>query len=211
MAKPDTKTPETETHTVASAPLTTTDFLAAVDLLIKSRGPEVAQGLSADQLKEILASTAQSAAQGMQKALKPENPTAPNVSAYNPTGEAKPTLCYTAPDGTVRPRKTFFVGAKMDADLLTPLEVALFNRFTTNKIARNGKWTATLKQNGNDQELHVYVPHKEMDQRLDLPNGLFLILRELLDGPDAVNHESIAHEVESLRREVAALKAAPAA
>lgn len=209
MAK--ASTPNTSEQTAEpvtpNAPLDQATFLAAVDMLIKSRGQEQAQGLSAEQLDAILKSNAQS----VQKALKPENPTAPNVSAYNPEGGAKATLSYTAPDGTVRPRKTFFVGARMDEDLLTPLEIALFNRFTTSKTARNGQWTATIKQNGNDQELHVFVPHKEMDQRLDLPNGLFLILRELLDGPNATNHESLASEVEALRREVAQMKAAPAA
>lgn len=208
MAKADSTKPETaEATAVPGAPLDTATFLAAMDMLIKSRGVEQAQGLNAEQLEKILAANAQS----VQKALKPENATAPKVSVYNPDGGAKAMLCYTAADGAVRPRKTFFVGARMDEDLLTPLEIALFNRITSNKTARNGLWTATIKQNGNDQELHVFVPHKEMDQRLDLPNGLYLILRELIDGPEAVNHESLAVEVERLRSEVAAMKAAPAA
>lgn len=208
---PQSTAPQTEAATpmpvaVASpsAPVDQATFLAALDMLLKNRGVEQANGLTADQLTTILSENAKS----VQRALKPENPTAPNVSAYNPTGEAKPILSCTLPDGTVRPRKTFFVGARMDEDLLTPLEITLFNRFTTSKSLRNGRWTATVKQNGNDQELHVMVPHKEIDDRQNLPNGLTLILRELLDGEEAANPEALIARLEAAEAKLAALSAA---
>jgi hypothetical protein len=174
-----------------SAPLDQATFLSALDAVIGKLGVQQANGLTADQLQTILSSNASA----VQKAMKPENATAPNVSAFNPTGDAKVPL----------KRKTYFVGAKMTDDILTPLEIELFNRFDTSRTARNGKWTARIRENGDTQELHVNVPHKEIDDRMNLP-VLTLILRELLDGAEAANPESLASMVERQQQEIEALK-----
>jgi hypothetical protein len=202
---PDAQTPDVQPVAV-TAPSATVDqatFLAAVDLLIKQQGMQQAQGLTAEQLDKILTNNAAS----VQKALKPENASAPNVSVYNPDGGPKAKLTYTNDKGETRARKTYFVGARMDEDLLTPLEIALFNRFTASKTAKGGLWTATIKQNGNDQELHVFVPHKELDDRMGL-GSLTMILRELLEGPDAANPDALIARLEAAEARIAAMTAA---
>lgn len=206
MAK---QTQQSDSPEPAAAPapigaLTNEQFFAALDALVSKIGMTQANGLTADQIAQVL----QSNASAVQKAMKPENATAPNVSVYNPTGGEKPTLRCVAPDGSWRSRKTYFVGARMDEDLLTPLEIELFNRFTSSRSTRNGRWTADIKQNGNDQELHVMVPHKEIDDRQNLPNGLTLILRELLDGEEAANPEALIARLEAAEAKLAALSAA---
>ena len=133
-----------------------------------------------------------------QRRQMPENKVAPPVSAFNPTGDKhKPLLR----------RKTYFVGAEMQDDLLTVEEVELFNRVDRSTTARSGKWTAVVKQNGSTEELHVMVPHKEIDQRMELPS-LKLILRELLDGKEAADPDSLVRRVLELEQKLAAATAA---
>lgn len=201
MAKASTLNvpPTTETAAPAvvlsapSAPLDQATFLQALDAVIGKIGVPAANGLTAEQLQTILASNASA----VQKAMKPENATAPNVSAFNPTGAEKVGL----------KRKTYFVGAKMTDDMLTPLEIELFNRFDTSRSARNGKWTARVSQNGDTQELHINAPHKEIDDRMNLP-ALTLILRELLDGSAAADPESLYARLEAAEAKLAAMSAA---
>lgn len=200
MAKASTPTDPSKTETAAtaaapsnpSAPLDQATFLQALDAVIGKIGVPAANGLTADQLQTILASNASA----VQKAMKPENATAPNVSAFNPTGAAKVSL----------KRKTYFVGAKMTDEMLTPLEIELFNRFDSSKTAKGGKWTARVIQNGDSQELHVQVPHKEIDDRMNLP-ALTLILRELLDGSEAADPESLYARLAAAESKLAAIGA----
>lgn len=173
----------------ATAP--TSEAVVIARAIAEALAAQQAPGLSAEQLKDILASNASA----VQKAMKPENATAPNVSAFNPAGGAKVSL----------KRKTYFVGAKMTDDLLTPLEIELFNRFEGSRSARNGKWIARVVQNGDTSELHINVPHKEIDDRMNLPT-LTMILRELLDGAEAADPESLAAMVERQQQELDALK-----
>ena len=52
------------------------------------------------------------------------------------------------------------------------------------------------------------VPSRTVDERMDLPGSLLLILRELKDGAMAVDPLSLAQEVSLLKEQLAALTAA---
>lgn len=162
-------------------------------------------GLSKDDLKELL--MAQSAA--TKQALRPENfPSKNVVSAFNPDGLAvRPTLHYVDTDGATRPRATFFVGARMDEDVLTNDEIEAFNAITHDCTAKQGRWVAEVKQNGKTQELHIMVPHKEISDRMDLPNhegALVAICLELRSGPKAANPLDLMKRVAELEAQMAA-------
>ena len=169
---------------------------------VEEAAPLPPVALSAAQLKEILAAVAttatESGAEGMRRAIKPDNPTHPGISVYSyPEGERvhpKPKLT----------RETFFCGAPQKEDQLTPAEIDAFNAITGERTARNGRWWARVEQYGNRQRLHVFVPNKSIDDRMDLPNGLILILRELADGPEAVSVTSLAEKVKQLEMQLAA-------
>jgi hypothetical protein len=165
-------------------------------------------GLSKDDLKELLAGQAA----GMKQALKPENfPSKNQTSAFNPEGMAvRPTLGYTNEDGKWVPRATFFVGARMDEDILTNDEIEAFNAVTHDCTAKQGRWIAEVKQNGKTQELHIMVPHKELSDRMDLPNhegALVAICLELRNGPKAANPLDLIKRVAALEAEAKAREA----
>lgn len=145
-------------------------------------------GVSANDLKELL--------QAQRKVLKPENEQHPGISVYSyPEGE----LVHPKPPFV---RDVFFNDLRERHDQLSTLEVELYNRFDTNKTARNGMWRAEIRRNGSAEELRIITEPKTLDGRLSLP-PLTMILRELLDGADAVNPDTMAKRVADLE---AALK-----
>jgi|SRR5262245_38291868 len=140
-------------------------------------------GISAEQFTELLKSIGQTNASAMKQALKPENDSPPPNSVFHPLGVDKPALA----------RPTYFCFVKQSEDQLTVGEIHDFNAITQDCSARNGTWWAKFKQNGSESELHIFVPSKSIDERMDLPNprrnspltGLQLICRELREADDA--------------------------
>lgn len=181
---------------VADKPITESTLLSALEIVLAKFAGQPQNGLTADTLKEVLLANTEA----VRRAAKPENATAPNVSAFNPGGGLRPELS----------RPTFFVGARMTEDLLTNHEIEAFNAITRSCEARGGKWSATVRRNGDTHELHVLVPHKEIDQRMELPS-LALILRELREGPDAVNVDTMAERIAALEKQLASQGASSAA
>ncbi len=152
-------------------------------------------GISKDDLTEVMASNAE----GMRKALKPENPRHPDVSAFNPEGERdhpRPKLS----------RKTFWAGTELHEDELTAEEIGLFNSFQHSTEAKNGSWTAELRRTGKlgESQLHVSFPCRSADDRMDLPNGMALMLRELLGGAQAADPATLSARVAQLEAQLAA-------
>ncbi len=154
-----------------------------------------AQGISKDDLKEVMESNSE----GMRRALKPENARHPDISAFNPLGERdhpRPALrrkCFMSP------------GYELRAEELTREEIDLLNSIEHNMEARSGAWRADLKRTATDgtAELHIAVPTNP-DDRADLPKGLSLILRELVGGTQAVDPASLAQRVAELEKALAA-------
>lgn len=183
MAKPQS---ETETPKDSNA------LLAEVLMKLAERQTS---GLSAEQLKEILASNAEST----RKALKPENAAHPDVSVFNPKGERdfpRPKLLH----------KVIFCGMDLDEEELTLGEIELFNKFTHTCLARNGSWRAEVRPGvkGGKSELTISMPVATTDDRMELPNGISLILTELLGGEKAVDPSSLAERVAELEKLLAA-------
>ncbi len=114
------------------------------------------------------------------------------------------TSCFTYPEGeSVRPkptlsRDTFFCGPRCRNDELSPAEIDAFNAITTTRTARDGTWTAEVRQNGTARELHIKVPSRTVDDRMNLPGSLLLILGELQYGAKAVDPMALAARVAEL-------------
>jgi hypothetical protein len=125
-----------------------------------------------------------------------ENAQDPGISAFSyPEGERlrpKPKLS----------RETFCNNVKQNEDVLKPVEIEAFNAFRYNCSARNGTWTARVEPYGTTERLFVDFPVKTPDDRLNLPSGLPLILKELLGGPQAVDVDSLTAQVEALQARV---------
>lgn len=176
------------------------DAIAAALLKIAEMAQQPRDGgLTPAQLKEILEGNAQAT----RKALRPENERHPDVSAFNPKGERdnpRPKLAH----------KVLFCGMELDEEELTLGEIELFNKFTHSCVARNGAWKADLKPSvkGGKSELTIAIPVATSDDRMDLPNGISLILSELLGGEKAVDPASLAERVAELEKELKASKAA---
>jgi hypothetical protein len=155
-------------------------------------------GLSASQLEAVLTKVGLSTAEGMRVSLKPENTEHRNESAFfTVRDKAKYGSWLNKPKLT---RKTFFVGAEEKDERLMPEEIEGFNAITSACTARNGKWTAKIKKNGEEDELWVDVPCETVDNRMDLPS-LILILHELNGGRSTADVHSLVKQIEALKRD----------
>lgn len=162
----------------------------------KAMQPAQPQGLTAEQLAAILEGNAQST----RKALRPENERHPDISAFNPKGERdhpRPKL----------KRKVFYSGMELHEDELTVAEIELLNQFDHSRVAKNGQWKADIKPTG---ELVISFPAATTDDRMALPNGMTLILTELLGGVQAVDPANLAAQVAELQKQLKDMQA-PAA
>lgn len=132
-----------------------------------------------------------------------ENVNHPGISAFSyPEGELK------RPKPMLK-RVTYWPqGVKLNEDLLTPEEIQAFNAIDHSCTARDGSWTATVTRNGTTEILEVIAPVKTPDDRMNLPNGLLLILRELREGPESVDVGSMAARIARLEAQLAASSAA---
>lgn len=127
-----------------------------------------------------------------------ENANHPGISAFSyPEGELK------RPKPTLK-RLTFHCRVKQNEDLMTPEEIDAFNAFTHNCTSRDGTWTAVVEKNGTTERLLIDHPAKTPDDRMNLPNGLLLILRELREGPEAVDMNNMAARLAQLEAKLAA-------
>lgn len=128
---------------------------------------------------------------------RPENANHPEISAYSyPEGNLK------HPKPTLK-RLTFCNKVKQHEDLLTPEEIEAFNSFQVNSTARDGQWTAVIEKNGTTERLLIDFPCKTPDDRMNLPNGLLLILKELREGPESVDVGSMAARLARLETQLA--------
>lgn len=173
-------------------------------------------GLTMEQLQAILGTIGKGSAEAMREASRQqrkENPNYPARNVFHPAGNFDD-------EGQQLPPKLMFIrdvryvgvwigrkGRATDDDLLTVGEIALCNAFTANKSARHGAWTATIEHPGTDKEaLNIDLGSvKTIDDRMGLP-PLTLILRELLEGADAVNPESLQKQIAALKEQVDALR-----
>lgn len=151
-------------------------------------------GISASDLRDLM--------QAQRKAMRPENERHPGISAFSyPEGD----LARPKPD---LKRETIVLGSRLRKDELTPAEIELCNRFESSRTARNGKWTATIRNVDGVERLTVWCAENgTMDGRASLP-PLSMILRELLDGPEATDPNTLAMRVQQLEAQLRSLAAA---
>lgn len=169
----------------------------------QEREPTIAEVVA--KLADIQAQTLAFQQQSLQedRRVRPrENVNHPEISAYSyPEGnraKPKPKLL----------RVTYCNKVKQNEDLLTPEEITAFNSFTVNSSARDGAWTAVIEKNGTTERLLIEFPCKTPDDRMNLPNGLLLILSELREGPESVDVGSMAARLARLEAQLAATSAA---
>lgn len=179
---------EITTETKASVQITEDQFER---LLARLSG---GNGLSAEQLSTVLAENAKAT----RKALRPENERHPDISAFNPAGERdhpRPKLIHDV----------ILSGMPLSEDELTVGEIELLNSFTHTRVARNGQWKAEVRTSnrGGKSELVISIPVATMDDRMSLPNGMSLILTELLGGEQATDPATLASRVAELEARLA--------
>lgn len=169
-------------------------------------------GMSPEMLQTILGALGKTSAEAMREAYRQqrkENPNYPEKSIFNPSGSFDD-------NGTALPAKvklsrpTFFVGVRLSEELMTTDEIALCNRIVANKYSRDGQWKAEIDGQGQQTRLKVEVPCKTVDDRMMLPPFTH-ILRELIEGADAVNPESMQKRLDALEAEVQRLRSERAA
>lgn len=178
----------------------------AVEQLLKEAGlvPTTA-GLSAEQMQAIATTSGAANARAMQLALRKENPNYPEKSVFNPRGVFDDDGNALEPKAKFR-RPTYFQGVRLGGELETETEIELCNRFTETREIPSKQWKAEVKMHGNEERLYITVPSKTVDDRMNLPHTMELILMELLQGSEAVNPASLQKQIEALQAQVAELQ-----
>ena len=154
---------------------------------------ESSKGLSKQDLTDVMTANSE----GIRKALKPENATHPDVSAFNPLGERD------HPRPALKFKKVYWANVVMHPSELRREEIELFNSVEHNLEARNGTWKAEIKKNGGESELWITFPFDSIDNRMDLPS-MEVLMMELLGGTRAVDPASLAQRVAELEKQLAA-------
>lgn len=163
--------------------------------------PRGSGGLSKEDLTDVVTAATRSAAEagseGMRRVLHPQNAQHPHISAFShPEGNiAHPKAALT--------RTSYFCGARLREDQMTPREIDLVNAIDRSYTARDGRWTADVVGVGKNEALHLFVPCKSIDDRMNLPS-LELVCLELVKGQAAVDPLSLAARVAELEKQLAA-------
>jgi hypothetical protein len=147
-----------------------------------------------EALGAILEKVGLSTAMGMQKAVRPENEVHPHISAFSyPEGDIK------RPKPKLK-RDTYYNFHKENEEQLTPAEIEAYNSIDQDYEARGGQFTAIIKQRGRArEELHLSVPVRHIDMRMNLPPSLLLFVHELKTGQTVTDMQDILTEITELR------------
>ncbi len=184
------------------------------DVLRGAGAVPTTQGLTPDVLQSIVQAfqaTSQTAVRETLRQERKENPNYPAKSVFHPAGVFDDSGKTLTPKATFR-RTTYFQGVRLGGELETEQEIELCNAFTTDRDAREGRWTARLENKGRPNEkLLITIPSKTVDDRMENSLPLALILRELLDGVDAVNPDALQRQIDEMKQTIAKLQAAAAA
>ncbi len=196
MAKPNDDTPTAAEPVPVIQPVLVTMTQEQLQALIGA-ATGGGGGMSAAELKGIL--DAQREETTDRKGVRHSNADHRHESVFSlPGGDLKNPKPKLA-------RETFFNNHREHEDELTPAEIEAFNSITHECKARGGAWTAKFKDDGR---LLINVPSHTMDDRMNLPDGLVLILRELGAGERAVSPADMAIRIADLERRLAAQESA---
>ena len=173
----------------AVAPVMVTMSTEQLQALIASL-PNSGGGITSADLKALLDSQKEEREQS--RSVRHSNADHPHVSAFShPLGDLKQPKPKLA-------RETYFNNHRESEDELTPAEIEAFNAITHTCEAREGLWTARVKGN----RLLINVPSYTMDDRMNLPDGLVLILTELAHGKKAVTPADMLQQIADLRAQL---------
>lgn len=167
----------------------TLDLIAAIKELAEK---SVQAGLSAEQFEAVLERVGEKNAVAMHRALIPENPYHPEISAFSyPEGDReRPKPKLRVP--------TYFCFIEEREDRLTPAEIDGYNKLTDYREARGGTWKAEIKRNGQKEALFVTVPFETETERYALPS-LVLIQHELAGGQSTADVHQLVKQIETLK------------
>lgn len=187
------------------------------ELLKRAEVVPTTTGMTPEQIQTVVMTAGAANARAMQLALRRENPNYPERSVFNPKGVFTDDGVQLPPKVKLS-RETYYVGVRLGGELETPEEIELFNRFTGDRDARGGKWTARLTNVAGKERLVVDFPHRNTDERMELPSDMKLILRELLLGEAAVNPATMSAriatqdtQIKEMQEKIEALMSAKAA
>lgn len=166
-------------------------------------------GMGVEHLQAIMSTMDAVSARSVKEALRSErkeNPNYPEKSVFFPAGKFDDSG-RILPAKITLSRTTFFNGVRLGGELETEEEIGLCNRFTESRTAREGEWQAIV-ETGLNARLTITVPSKTVDDRMSLPPFTH-ILRELLDGAEAVNPDTMARRIAALEAQMKAMGVQP--
>jgi len=183
----------------------------------KTPVPPVAPTFTPEQFKEFLAaltagglaaSSAQTEAMmdlvkaqndmvaATQRTVRHSNSYTPGISPFShPEGEE------AHPKGHLD-RETWWLGTRVEHTQATPAEIDAFNKVTTNKIWRGD--TRYGSQVTPTRRI-INIPHVSMDERMGMPPSIPLVIRELIDGEDAIDPIKMEEKIRLLEKQVTEL------
>ena len=168
-------------------------------------------GMTPEHLQVLMGTMTAVSANAQKEAIRSqrkENPSYPERSVFNPDGIFDDNGTALAPKVKFT-RPTFFQNVRLGGELETPEEIRLCNLFTESRYSREGTWKAELEGQGINRRLLIEVPSRTTDERMTLP-PFTMILRELLDGKEAVDTESLHRQIETMKAQIEALQGAGA-
>ena len=112
-------------------------------------------------------------------------------------------------------RQVWFNGHREDLDSLTPDEIADYNTLSeslpgpgSERLLRGGTWRVSVRP--DNKHVDLIVPCKNVEQIMNIPASLRLVIREFLGGPQASDPNLLlenAAAVRDLQAQIVALRA----
>lgn len=172
-------------------------------LLAKAGAAPTTIGITPEMLKGLLDSRSAGVETAVRETLRlerRENPSYPERSVFFPLGKFDDKGGALRSKHTLK-RRTYHNGVLLGGELETEEEIDLYNQFTEDRTARDGRWTAEIHFGGTSRErLVVKTPSFTIDDRTEYGGPLSNILRELLSGPEAVNQLTMEKRIKALEQ-----------
>jgi hypothetical protein len=131
-----------------------------------------------------------------QRTVRHSNSYTPGISPFShPEGEE------AHPKGHLD-RETWWLGTRVEHTQATPMEIDAFNKVTTNKIWRGD--TRYGSQVTPTRRI-INIPHVSMDERMGMPPSIPLVIRELVEGEDAIDPIKMEEKIRLLEKQVTEL------
>lgn len=161
-----------------------------------------------EMLGAVLEKVGLSTAEGMQRAITPENKRHLELSAFFTAADKAKYGDHTQKPKLIR--TVFFNHHPEREDQLMPSEIEAYNSINEDLEARNGQYTAIIKARGRKkEELHVNVPVAHLDHRMNLPPSLLLLIHELKTGQQVQDMQLLLDEIADLRQRLSNYEAVP--